>query len=40
MEENTREVRSSRMMKEVVGFSLSVIFKEEFLVQFEDGQKK
>ena len=36
----TREVRSRRMRKEVVGFAHSVVGKNNFLVQFEDGQKK
>ena len=40
MEENTREGRSRRMSKDVVGCVHSVVGKKKFLVQFEDGQKR
>ena len=40
MEENTREVRTRRMRKEVVGCVHAVAGKKNFLVQFEDDQKK
>ena len=40
MEEKKREGRSSRMNKEVVEFVQSMVGKEMFLVQFEDGKKK
>ena len=36
----TREGRSSRMRKEVVIYVHSVMGKNKFLVQFEDGHKK
>ena len=36
----TRERRSRRMRKEVVGCFQDVVGKKNFLVQFEDGQKK
>ena len=40
IEENTREGRSRRMRKEVVGCVQDVVGKKRFLVQFGDGQKK
>ena len=40
LENIKREVRSSRMRKEVVGYVHSVVGKKKFLFQFEDGQKK
>ena len=40
LEKITREVRSRRMRKEVVGCVHIVVGKNNFLVQFEDGQKK
>ena len=36
----TREVRSSRMSKEGLGYFQSVVGKNNFLIQFEDWQKK
>ena len=36
----TREERSSRMRKEVVGCVYSVVGKNNFLILLEDGQKK
>ena len=40
MEKITREGRSRRMRKEVVGCVQSVFGKNKFLILFEDGQKK
>ena len=40
LEKITREGRSRRMRKEVVGCVQSVVGKNEFLFIFEDGQKK
>ena len=40
MEENTREVRSSRMRKEVAGCVQARAGNKKFLVQFEYGQKR
>ena len=40
LENITREVRSIRMKKEVVGCVQSVVGRKNFLVQFEDVQKK
>ena len=40
LEDNTREVRIRRMMKEVVEFFQAVVGNNILLVQFEDGQKK
>ena len=40
MEDNTREERSRRVSKEVVGCVQRVVGKKRFLVQFEDGNKK
>ena len=40
LEKTTREGRSSKMRKEVVGCVQSVVGKNDFLVIFEDGQKK
>ena len=40
LEKITREVRIRRMEKDVVGCVHSVVGKNNFLVQFEDGQKK
>ena len=40
MEENTRKGRIRRTGKEVVGCVQDVVGEKEFLVQFEDGQKK
>ena len=40
LENITREGRSRRMRKEVVGFVQSVVGKNKFLVLFEDGQNK
>ena len=40
MEEKTREGRSNRMTKDVVVFFQDVLGKNNFLVQFEDGQKR
>ena len=40
MEDNTREERSRRVSKEVVGCVQSVVGKKILLVQFEDGNKK
>ena len=40
MEEKNRECRRSRTRKYVVGYVQAVVWKEIFLVQFEDGQKK
>ena len=38
IEENTREGRSRRIMKEVMGCVQSVVRKKKILVQFENGQ--
>ena len=40
LENITREGKSKRMRKEVVGCVQSVMRKNNFLVQSEDGQKK
>ena len=40
LEKITREGRSRRMRKEVVGCVHSLVGKDKFLVLFEDGQKK
>ena len=40
LEKITREVRSRRMRKDVVGFVHRLVGKNNFLVLFEDGQKK
>ena len=40
MEKITREGRSRKARKEVVGCIQSAVGKKNFLVQFEDGQKK
>ena len=40
LEKTTREGRSRRMRKEVVGYVHSVVGKNIFLVLFGDGQKK
>ena len=40
LESIKREGRSRRMRKEVVGCVKSVVGKKNFLVQFDDGQKK
>ena len=40
MEDNTREGRNRRMRKEVVVCVQFAVGKNNFLVQFEDGQKK
>ena len=40
LEKITREGRSSRIRKEVVGCFQSVVGKKKFLVLFEYGQKK
>ena len=40
LEKITREGRSRRMRKEVVGCVQAVAGKNSFLVQFKDGQKK
>ena len=40
IEENTREGRSSKMRKEVVGCVHSVVGKNIFIVQFGDGNNK
>ena len=40
LEKITREGRSRRMRKEVVGCVHSVVCKKKFLLQFEDGKKK
>ena len=40
MGDNTREGRSRRMRKEVVGCVQAVVDKNKLLVQFEDGKKK
>ena len=40
LENITREGRSRRMRKEVMGCVQSIVGKNKFLVQFEDGQKK
>ena len=40
MEEKTREGRSSRMSKWLVGCVQAVVGKEKLLVQFKDGQKR
>ena len=40
LEKITRKGRSRRMRKEVVGYVQSVLGKNNFLVLFEDGQKK
>ena len=40
LEKITREGRSRRMSKEVMGCVQSVVGKKKFLVQLEDGQKK
>ena len=40
MEDNTREGRSRRMRKEVVGCVQDVVGKKKLLVQFEDGKRK
>ena len=40
LEKIKREGRSSRMIKEVVGCVQIVVGKKNFLVLFEDGQKK
>ena len=40
LEDITREGISNRIRKEVVGCVYAVVGKENFLVQFEDGQKK
>ena len=39
-EEKTREGRSRNMREEVVGCVHSIVGKKQFLVQFEDGQKR
>ena len=40
LEKITREGRSRRMSKEVMGCVQSVVGKKKFLVQLDDGQKK
>ena len=40
LEKITREGRSRRMRKEVVGCVQSLVGKKKFLVVFKDGQKK
>ena len=40
LEKITREGRSMRMRKELVGYVQSVVGKNNFFVLFEDGQKK
>ena len=40
LEKITREVRSTRMRKEVVGYVHIVAGKKKFLAQSEDGKKK
>ena len=40
MDEITREVRSRRMRKDMVGCVQSVVGKKKLLVQFENGNKK
>ena len=40
LEKITREGRSRRMRKEVVGCVQSVVGNKKFLVKFEDGRKK
>ena len=40
LENTTRELRSRRMMKEVVGCVQSVVGLKKFIVQLENGQKK
>ena len=40
MEEKTREVRTSRMSKEVVACFQSIVLKNNFAVLFEDGHNK
>ena len=37
MEDNTKEGRSRRMMKYVVGCVQTIIGKKKFLIKFEDG---
>ena len=40
IEENTREGRSRRIRKDVVGCVQAVVGNKKFLVQFEDGKKR
>ena len=40
LEQISREGRSRRMRKEVVGCVQSVVGKKKLLVQFKDGQRK
>ena len=40
LEKITREVRSRKIRKEVVGCVQAVTGKKEFLLQFKDGKKK
>ena len=40
LEKITREVRSRRIRKEVVGCVQILVGKKKFLILFEDGQKK
>ena len=40
MENNTREIITRRMRKEVVGCFQDVVRKKKLLFQFEDGQNK
>ena len=40
MEDNTKEVRGTKIRKYVVGCVQDVVVNKKFLVKFEDGQKK
>ena len=40
MQENKREVRNRRMMKDVVVYFQDVLGNKNFVVKFEDGQKR
>ena len=40
MEDNTREARTRRKRKYVVGCVHAVVWNKKFLLQFEDGQKR